>query len=262
MVDWGKGRYEQTAAELEPVAEAVIAAAAPRAGERVLDIACGTGNAALLAAAAGADVIGVDAAQRLLTVARERAAGAGLSAEFLAGDLQALPVPDAAADVVLSVFGVIFAAEPAQAIAELARVLRPDGRVYVSAWVPSGPIAAMVGTFGRVICQITGSSPPPRFAWSQTEAVASVATPLGLAVSTTRHELEIRAASPAAYVDAGWEHPMALDALPLLRDAGELDALRADLIAGLAAASADPVQLRIRSPYVIHELRPGRPGDA
>ncbi len=262
MVDWGKGRYEQTAAELEPVAEAVVTAAAPRAGERVLDIACGTGNAALLAAAAGADVTGVDAAERLLAVARERAAGAGLSAEFLAGDLHALPVPDASVDLVVSVFGVIFAAEPAQAIAEVARVLRADGRAYISAWVPSGPIDALVGTFGRVMREITGSAPAPRFGWSQTEAVASIATPLGLAVSTARRELEIRAASPAAYVDAGWEHPMVLDALPLLRDAGVLDALRDELIAGLAAASEDPDELRIRSPYVIHELRPGGPGGA
>ncbi len=66
MVDWGKGRYEQTAAELEPVAAAVVEMAAPTAGDRVLDVACGTGNAALLAAARGADVVGVDSSERLV----------------------------------------------------------------------------------------------------------------------------------------------------------------------------------------------------
>ena len=134
MVDWGKGRYEQTAAELEPVAEAVVAMAAPTAGDRVLDVACGTGNAALLAAARGADVVGVDSSERLVAVARQRAQQAGLFAEFVVGDALVLPVGDAEFDVVLSVFGVIFAADPAQAVSEVARVLRSDGRAYIAAW--------------------------------------------------------------------------------------------------------------------------------
>jgi ubiquinone/menaquinone biosynthesis C-methylase UbiE len=72
-VDWGAGHYEQTAAELEPVAHELVERAALRAGERVLDLACGTGGVALRAAAQGAQVIGVDGASRLLGVARERA---------------------------------------------------------------------------------------------------------------------------------------------------------------------------------------------
>lgn len=256
MVDWGKGRYEQTAAELEPVAEAVVAAAAPQPGEHVLDIACGTGNAALLAAARGAHVIGVDAAQRLLGVARERAAAADVAAEFLPGDLLALPVADASIDVVLSVFGVIFASDPAKAVSGVARVLGPEGRAYVTAWVPSGPIHAMGSAFGRTMSEITGSSGPKGFAWSETEAIAAVAAPHGLAVSTTRGELAIRAASPAAYVEASLEHPMALDAWPMLERAGMADALRDELVKTLADANEDPQGLLLHSPYVIHELRP------
>ncbi len=255
MVDWGKGRYERTAAELEPVAEAVVAVAAPGAGERVLDIACGTGNAALLAAARGADVLGIDAAERLLAIARTRAAATGLAAEFRAGDLQALPVPEATVDVALSIFGVIFAADPAQAIGEVARVLRADGRAYISAWVPSGPIDAMGAAFGRAMSEITGSSPAPRFAWSERAAVANIAAPLGLEVSTTRCELAIRAASPEAYIDAGWEHPMVIDAWPLLADAGVVDALRDELVQVIADANEDAGGLLIHTPYVIHELR-------
>ena len=102
MVDWGAGKYETTAAELEPVAQAVVEQAAPVAGEDVLDLACGTGNAALLAAGRGAAVIGIDAAPRLLEVARTRAQGLGVDLEVREGDLLALPVDDASIDVVLS----------------------------------------------------------------------------------------------------------------------------------------------------------------
>jgi SAM-dependent methyltransferase len=255
MVDWGKGRYEQTAAELEPVAEAIVAMAAPTAGDRVLDVACGTGNAALLAAARGADVVGVDVSERLVAVARQRADESALFAEFLVGDALALPVADASFDIVLSVFGVIFAADPAQAAREVARVLRCDGRAYITAWIPAGPINAMLTVFGRAVGRATGAAPPKRFAWSDRDAVRSIAEPSGLALSTTHGELEIRAASPEAYVDAGREHPMAMDAWPILERAGLLDSLREEMIHELAAANEGAPELLIRSPYVVHELR-------
>lgn len=259
MVDWGKGRYEQTAAELEPVAEALVRVAAPEAGDRVLDVACGTGNAALLAAARGADVVGVDSSERLIAVARQRARKAGLVAEFLVGDALVLPVGDADFDVVLSAFGVIFAADPAQAISEIARVLRSDGRAYITAWVASGPIDAMLTVLGRAVEQATGAPPPRRFAWADGDAVASVAEPWGLAVSTAQHELEIRAPSPEAYVDAGREHPMAIEVWPVLERAGLLDRLREEMIQALAAGNEGAGELLVRSPYVIHELRPTSP---
>lgn len=255
MVDWGKGRYEQTAEELEPVAEAVVEMAAPTAGDRVLDVACGTGNAALLAAARGADVVGVDSSERLVAVARQRAGEAGLLAEFLVGDALALPVADASFDIVLSVFGVIFAADPAQAVSEVARVLPPGGRAYITAWVPAGPINAMLTVFGRAVGRATGAPPPKRFAWSDGDAVGSIVEPCGLALSTTDGELEIRAASPEAYVDAGREHPMAMDVWPILERAGLLDSLREEMIQELAAGNEGAPELLIRSPYVVHELR-------
>ena len=230
VVDWGKGRYERTAAELEPVAEAVVRLAAPAAGDRVLDVACGTGNAALLAAACRADVVGVDASERLIAVARQRADEAGLVAEFLVGDALALPVANASFDIVLSVFGVIFAPDPAQAVSEVARVLRADGRAYITAWVPAGPINAMLTVVGRAVGQATGAPPPKHFAWSDGDAVRAIVEPCGLALSTTHGELEIRAASPEAYVDAGREHPMAIEVWPIVERAGLLDSLREEMI--------------------------------
>ncbi|MCW3041837.1 MAG: class SAM-dependent methyltransferase, partial [Solirubrobacterales bacterium] len=124
MIDWSIGSYERTAAELDAVSEQVVEAAAVGPGDRVLDIACGTGNAALKAAARGADVLGVDLAARLVRVAAERARAAGItSARFVTGDAQDLPVPDASVDVALSVFGLIFAPDQARAAAEVVRVL-------------------------------------------------------------------------------------------------------------------------------------------
>src|SRR2546421_8721222 len=107
-LDWGVGRYETTAEELRPVAAAVVERAAISPGDRVVDVGCGTGNAALLAALRGARTVGVDPAVRLLEVARARAVESGASATFLQGDAASIPVATDSADVVLSVFAVIF----------------------------------------------------------------------------------------------------------------------------------------------------------
>ena len=137
-MDWGVGHYEQTALQLLPAAHVVVERAAPTEGEHVVDVGCGTGNATLLAAARGARVTGIDPAPRLLEVARERAAAEGLDATFTEGDAASMPLPDADADVVLSVFGVVFAPDASAAAAEMARVTAPDGRIVINAWIPWG----------------------------------------------------------------------------------------------------------------------------
>jgi SAM-dependent methyltransferase len=217
MVDWGAGRYEITAAELEPVARAVVELAAVVPREDVVDVACGTGNAALLAAARGGRVVGIDAAPRLLEVARERALRDGVELDLRQGELLALPVDDGCADVVLSVFGVIFATDPGLALVEFARILRPGGRALVSAWVPAGPIDAMLGALGRIVGAITQAPPPQRFAWSDPDAVGAVAGDAGLELQRTiPAELAIRHASPEAYVADGEQHPVALATRPII----------------------------------------------
>jgi SAM-dependent methyltransferase len=256
MVDWGAGRYETTAAELAPAAEAVVERAGIAAGDDVVDIACGTGNAALLAAARGARVIGVDGAPRLLAVARERARAQGLDVDLREGDLLALPVDDGAADVVLSVFGLIFARDPVQGLREIARILRPEGRALVTAWVPAGPIDGMLTAMGRIVQRVSNQPPPERFPWSDAAAVASAATEAGLVLAaTTPAELAIRAASPDAYVDAGMEHPMAIAMRPLVERAGVDDEIRAATTSVLHEGNEDPNGFLVHSPYVVHDLR-------
>jgi SAM-dependent methyltransferase len=256
VVDWGAGSYETTAAELAPVAEVVVERSGVGAGDDVVDVACGTGNAALLAAARGAHVVGVDGAPRLLAIARERASAQGLEVELREGDLLALPVGDTAADAVLSVFGVIFASDPAAALREIARILRPDGRALVTAWVPAGPIDAMLAAVRRIMARAAPGPPPRRFAWFDPDALAPVARDSGLVLATTeRAELAIRAASPEAYLEGGREHPMAVAMQPALDRAGVADDADEAMLRVLREANEDRTGFLVHSPYVIHELR-------
>ena len=259
MVDWGAGRYETTAGELAPVADVVVERSGAGVGDDVVDVACGTGNAALLAAARGARVVGIDGAPRLLAVARERAAELGVEVDWREGDLLALPVASGAADTVVSVFGVVFARDPGAALREIARILRPDGRALITAWVPAGPIDAMLAAMARLMAP-AAPGPPRRFAWSDPDVLAPVARAAGLEFATTQPaELAIRAASPEAYVDAGRrEHPMALAAQPALDHAGAAEDAREAMAAVLRHANEDPTAFLVHSPYAIHELRLAR----
>lgn len=255
MIDWDAGRYELTAAELLPVARHVVELAEVRPGRTVVDLACGTGNAALLAAAGGAQVTGLDSAPRLIEVARGRAAEGGVPATFVLGDLQALPFEDGAYDIALSVFGLIFAPDPQAALAELVRVLRPGGSAFVSVWVPAGPIDAMIGVFAAAM------PPPPRplpkrFPWHDPDAVAELAAPHALEVKIHEGMLTIEDASPEAYLEKqGTTHPGSLAMRPALERAGTLDAARERALQVLQEANADPAGFRVRSPYRVIALR-------
>src|SRR6266536_5366377 len=115
-MEWGQGRYESVAEQLLPAAEVVVERAAPKEGERVVDVGCGTGNAALLAAERGAKVTGVDPAGRLLDVAAAEASERGLDADFVIGEAASIPLDDDSVDLAISVFGVIFAPDPQAAV--------------------------------------------------------------------------------------------------------------------------------------------------
>jgi len=123
MDEWGVGCYEETAREIAPVADVAVDALGLGGGERVLDVACGTGNAALVARQAGAQVTGIDSSARLIEVARERVP----EGEFLEADATKLPFEDGTFDAAVSVFGVIFASPAERAAAEIARATTPTG---------------------------------------------------------------------------------------------------------------------------------------
>jgi SAM-dependent methyltransferase len=128
---WGSVDYSGLAQRLEPAAEVLVDSAAPRTGERVLDVAAGTGNVAIRAAARGARVVAADIAPRMVQLGRERT---GPAVEWIEADFEDLPVPDDTIDVALSAFGLIFAPRPEAALAQLSRVLVPGGRLALTAW--------------------------------------------------------------------------------------------------------------------------------
>jgi SAM-dependent methyltransferase len=120
---------------MAPIHERVVDALAPRPEEQFLDLACGTGAVALVAARTGAQVVGLDISADQLRKAREVAAEAGLEIQFDEGDCQELPYADGSFDAMASVFGLIFASSHARAAAELARVSPPGGRLALTAWL-------------------------------------------------------------------------------------------------------------------------------
>ena len=258
MIDWDVGHYEQMALELEPVAEHMVALTHVRRGERVVDLATGTGNAALLAAGAGALVTGVDSAPRLIDVARDRAVAEGVDASFVVGDIQALPFDDGSFDVALSVFGLIFAADASRAFDEMIRVLRPAGRALFSVWVPAGSIDAMVSTFSRAVAAATGRR-PPRFAWHDAEAVGRLAVRYRAQVQIHEGQLCITAASPEAYVEANeQQHPVIVAGRSALERAGTYSQVRNEALGILRQGNEDPQAFRVSSPYRVVEVhRPG-----
>jgi SAM-dependent methyltransferase len=257
-MSWEIGHYEQLATGLVDAAAAVVAAAKLTGDDSVVDLGCGTGNAALLAAASGARVVGIDPGLRLLDVARETAKNRGLTVEFREGSAEKLPLADASADVVLSVFGLIFARDVPAAARELARVIRPGGRITNAAWLPTGPLAALGGLRRSAFPPPPGATPP--FAWYDLEAVRGLFGPLGFAATQTEHALTFRAASPSAFLDAELvNHPLWLAAEPALRQAARWEAIRRDALAILVAANEDPTALALTSRFTITALTHAAP---
>jgi ubiquinone/menaquinone biosynthesis C-methylase UbiE len=151
---WSAGDYAVVGTTLQIVGESLCEAVDLRAGERVLDVACGNGNVALAAARRFGRVVGVDYVPELLARGRERAVGDRLVIEFREGDAEQLPFADAAFDVVLSSFGVMFTPDQEAAARELLRVCRPGGRIGLANWTPDGFIGQLFKVLGAHV-------PPP-----------------------------------------------------------------------------------------------------
>ena len=157
---WASGDYSAVAARIPVISELLCDAADLRAGDRVLDVAGGSGNTALAAARLGARVTSLDYVPSLLGRAAERAAAEGLAIDLVEGDAQALPFPDASFDAVISVVGVMFAPDQRRAAAELLRVVRPGGTIALASWTPGGFIGGLLRTVGAHVPPPAGLAPP------------------------------------------------------------------------------------------------------
>jgi len=170
---WSSGDFPSAAQQIAEVGETTVDRAGIGSDDAVLDVACGAGNATIPAAKSAARTVGLDITPELIEAGKKFAAHAGVEIDWVEGDAQDLPFDDASFDVVLSVFGCMFAPDHAKAAAELARVLKPGGRMVVAAWRPEGNIARMFGTIAQHMPPPPeGFQPPPL--WGSEEHVREI----------------------------------------------------------------------------------------
>ncbi|MEP6703568.1 MAG: methyltransferase domain-containing protein [Acidobacteriota bacterium] len=160
---WIAGDYGLIAKSTESGAEEFINRLALKPGTRLLDVACGNGNLAIAAARTGATATGVDIAPNLLEEGRERSKAEGLTIQFDEGDAEQLPYPDADFDVVVSMFGAMFAPRPELVAAELVRVCRSGGRIAMPNWTPAGFADQVLKTVSRHVPPPPGVTPPAQW---------------------------------------------------------------------------------------------------
>jgi ubiquinone/menaquinone biosynthesis C-methylase UbiE len=195
---WASGDYHMVGTQLLIVSELLIEALDVHATERVMDVATGSGNAALAAARRGCEAVGIDYVPALLERARQRAEAEGVEAIFVEGDAEDLPFGDASFDVVCTVFGAMFAPDQERSASELARVTRPGGRIGLAAHTPEGFLGQLFKTIGRHVAPPAGLRSPIQ--WGTQERLTEL---FGDAIAEIRSEKRLyvfRATSPEAFV--------------------------------------------------------------
>jgi SAM-dependent methyltransferase len=196
---WASGDYHVIASLIVPISERLCDAIDLRAGERVLDVATGSGNTAIAAARRLCEVIGVDYVPELLERGRTRAAAEGLYVNFVEGDAEALPAADAAYDVVLSTVGSMFAPNQERAAQELLRACRSGGRIGLANWTPDGWVGEMLRTVGRHVPPPTGLRSPTY--WGTEDGLTELFANGIVELQATRLDFVWRFASAQQYLD-------------------------------------------------------------
>jgi SAM-dependent methyltransferase len=199
---WGTGDYDAMMRQerLYGVGERLVDRMKLGPGQHVLDLACGTGNAAIPAARAGAQVTGVDLAPRMLETARRRSDQAGVEVEWIEADIEDLPFEPESFDVVLSTFGCMFAPRHEVVADEISRVLRPGGVMGIASWTPEGSIGDFFRTVGAHL------PPPPEFVdppvrWGEEPYVRELFEGTGITCHFAREAWDIEHPSEAAAVE-------------------------------------------------------------
>lgn len=157
---WTSGDYARIGNSLVIMGERLSEAVDVRPGQKVLDVATGSGNTAISAARRFSMATGMDYVPKLIEQARERAQAEGLDIAFDVGDAENLPYPDASFDVVLSTVGVMFTPDQERAAKELLRVCKPGGKIGLANWVPDGYVGNMLRTVGKHVPPPAGVKPP------------------------------------------------------------------------------------------------------
>lgn len=190
---WAAGDYPSVAErELWPLGERIVARAGVRPGEDVLDIGCGTGNAAIRAAQAGGRVVGVDLTPELFGAARRLASAARVEVEWVEGDAEALCFADQSFDVVVSAVGVMFAPRHEAAAREMVRVLRPGGRFVLCNWADDSAISDVFRAAGRYLPPPPDAASPP-WLWGSADHVRSLFSGAGIELTFECGTIELPA---------------------------------------------------------------------
>lgn len=169
--DSGGENYDRISHSIADSIEHCVIRLAPKPGERVLDVATGTGWAARRMAARGATVVGIDIGHDLIEAAKALAAQAGLKIAFRVADAEKLPFEDGSFDAVISTCGVMFASRPEVAAAEVARVCKKGGRLGLTTWPPDGTIAGMFKVIRAYMPAPPSPAPPSPFEWGKPDRV-------------------------------------------------------------------------------------------
>ena len=225
---WSSGDYHMIGTQIQIVSELLIEALDVHSTEHVLDVATGSGNAALAAARRGCEVVGIDYVPALLDRARRRRDAEGLDAQFIEGDAEALPFGDGQFDVVSSVFGAMFAPNQEQTAAELLRVTRSGGRIGLASWTPDGFIGQFFKTNGRHVPPPAGVRPPPQ--WGTPERLEELFGSASSEIRSERRTYTFRARTPELWIDQfrRWYGPT-LKSFEAVGDGGS-QALESDLV--------------------------------
>lgn len=221
---WTSGNYARIGNTLVIMGELLCEAVNVHAGDKVLDVATGSGNTAISAARRFCDTTGIDYVPELIELARRRAEVEGVEVSFEVGDAEDLPYPDASFDVVLSTLGVMFAPDQKKVSEELLRICRPGGKIGLANWTPDGFIGDMFRTIGKHLPPPPGIKPPPL--WGTEERLWEL---LGQGVSsleTTRRSYVWRYPSAESFVGYFRDYYG-----PMLRAFESLDAAGRDALA-------------------------------
>jgi SAM-dependent methyltransferase len=198
QVMWASGDFAVIGTTLQIVGELLCEGVDLRAGERVLDVAAGNGNATLAAARRFARVTSTDYVAALLERGRRRANAEGVDVRFEVADAEALPYPDAGFDVVVSTFGVMFAPEHRQAAGEMMRVCRPGGRIGLACWTPQGFLGQLLKVVAGYVPPMPGVQSP--LLWGTDAHIQDLFAGAAKISHTARHFV-FRYQSPAHWVD-------------------------------------------------------------
>jgi SAM-dependent methyltransferase len=246
---WASGDYAVIGTTLQIVGESLAEAADVRAGDRVLDVAAGNGNATLAAARRFARVTSTDYVQALLDKGRERARAEGLAVKFLEADVEALPFPDGSFDVVLSTFGAMFAPDQERTANEMMRVLRPGGRLAMANWTPAGFIGRLFKTIGAHVPPPAGIKPPAL--WGTEARLAELVGAQAANVRCESRYFNFRYLSAAHWVKVFREVYGPTHKAFAALDTPGAAALESDIVALLEAMNvAGPASLVVPSEYL------------